>query len=123
MTKNERMSTRFEVIRGCPVLHISGTLDANAAPAFRHEADELFASGHKNLVMDFEKVTFMDSSGVGALIYALRSMQDQGGKQLWIAGCNEQVQSLLQVTQLDKQLHCAGSLANAIDSWLAAHPH
>lgn len=123
MVKSEPMTTRFEVVRGCPVFHVAGTLDANAAPTFRHDVEELMASGHKSLVLDFSNVSFMDSSGIGALIYLMRSMQDQGGRQLWVGGCNEQVRSLLQVTQLERQLVCFESTASAIDRWLKDHPH
>jgi anti-sigma B factor antagonist len=115
--RGSRLSTRFEVVRDCPVFHVGGILDTTTAPTFRHDVNEVIASGYKNLVLDVSGLTFMDSSGIGALIYAYRSLLDQSGKDLWLAGCNEQVKALLEVTQLDRQFRCFGCLAEALTAW------
>lgn len=117
MGQNAKLITQFEVIRDCPVLHLDGTLDATTSIDFRHDVSLLFATGYKSLVLDCGNLEFMDSSGIGALIQVIRSLKDQGGKELWMARCNQHVRTLLQVTQLDSQIQCAETLGTAIDSW------
>ena len=43
-------------------------LDAKSAPELRDAVASLFASGVRHLVIDMGPVTFIDSSGLGALI-------------------------------------------------------
>lgn len=117
------LSTELEVTRDCPVLKVQGVLDATNTPGFKHDVAELVAAGYKNLVLDFSKVEFMDSSGIGSLIFVYRSLKEQGGHELWLAGCNDHVKNLLSVTQLDKQFRCFESLPQALDAWKLAGPH
>jgi len=120
MSKEKQLTATLEVLRDCPVLKIVGTLDASTAPTFRHDVEEMLSAGYKNLLLDLTLLDFMDSSGIGSLIYLHRSLHDQGGRELWVAGCNADVRNLLTVTQLDKQIRCFDSLAQALDTWKGA---
>ncbi|HYE95834.1 MAG TPA: STAS domain-containing protein [Rubricoccaceae bacterium] len=52
---------------------------ATDGPAFREALDKLRATGKKNVVVDLGAVTFMDSSGLGALIAAATALRAEGG--------------------------------------------
>jgi anti-sigma B factor antagonist len=117
MQKSSVLNIHFDVLRDCPVVRLSGTLDASTAVGFRHDVQDLFLSGYRSLLMDFSELGFMDSSGIGAILTIYRTLRDHGGKELWIAGSNPNVRSLLEVTQLDKQLRCFDSVPKALDAW------
>jgi anti-sigma B factor antagonist len=53
------------------------------------------------LVIDLSKVTFMDSTGLGALV-TIRNASDKLAKDLRLRSVPERVQKLLTVTGLDK---------------------
>ena len=53
------------------VLQPTGRLNMVAAPAFKNLVEETVASGQTRIVVDLGQVTFIDSSGLGALISGL----------------------------------------------------
>ena len=52
-------------------------------------------------VLDFQEVTFMDSSGIAVVINALRSMARFGGK-LYLTGLNDQPMKVFRASGVDK---------------------
>ena len=56
----------------------SGALDAQNAESFKLALEPLLAAGAEILV-DLQKVSFMDSSGLGALVVCLRRTLASGG--------------------------------------------
>ena len=80
----------------------SGILDASESQEFRQEITEIIAdSGAKIVLVDFQNVTFMDSSGLGALVLAFKALRAADIK-LVICSINEQVRILFELTGMDK---------------------
>lgn len=86
------------------VLAVEGRLTAAVAPQLRTAVSDLVAAGRTRLVVDLAKVDFIDSSGLGALIGALKATRVAGG-DLRIAAAGEQVRQVLRLTNLDRVLH------------------
>jgi anti-sigma B factor antagonist len=63
---------------GCS-LSVAGELDLATASQFRTEFGELLASGCRHVVVDLSATTFLDSSGLGALVWAAHRMRAAGG--------------------------------------------
>ncbi|MFI7320169.1 STAS domain-containing protein [Streptomyces venezuelae] len=82
------------------VIALSGDFDITTAPAVRARALELIAAGHPDLVADLAKVTFCDSSGLGALIGIWRCAKDADGS-LTLAAIPDRLSRLLDVTGMD----------------------
>lgn len=60
-----------------------GDIDHHSAREFRTELDDVIAHSRPELlVLDFENVGFMDSSGVGLVLGRLRAVNDAGGELL-----------------------------------------
>jgi stage II sporulation protein AA (anti-sigma F factor antagonist) len=60
---------------------LSGELDHHNAVKFRARIDELIQSKKpKTLVLDVEKIDFMDSSGLGLIMGRYQNVQAYGGK-------------------------------------------
>jgi anti-anti-sigma factor len=98
------------------VLHPMGRLNMVAAPAFKSQVEETVESGRSRIVVDLAEVTFIDSSGLGALIAGLKATRQAGG-DLRLAEVPEQVMTVLRLTNLDRVLRAHPSVADASDDW------
>ncbi|MEM6501078.1 MAG: STAS domain-containing protein [Cyanobacteria bacterium P01_C01_bin.89] len=89
------MAATVKVI--CP----EGILDGTQAGEFRKQVGDAVEGGSETVLIDFKNVTFMDSSGLGALVLSLKSVRAAGGK-LFVCSVNEQVKMLLELTSMDR---------------------
>ena len=90
------MSAKVKVIS--PV----GILDGTRAAEFRQEvAEAVESSDFKTVLIDFKDVTFMDSSGLGALVLSLKTVRAAKLK-LCLCSINEQVKMLFELTSMDR---------------------
>ncbi|HEY2811875.1 MAG TPA: STAS domain-containing protein [Acidimicrobiales bacterium] len=55
-----------------PVIVLTGFVDQSTTPQFREALAEILDHDHDRLTVDVEGVTFMDSSGIGALATAYK---------------------------------------------------
>ena len=72
-----------------------GILDDIRAGQLRREVSEVVASGATKVLIDLKDVTFVNSSGLSALVSALKTVRTAGGK-LSLCSVNEQVKMLFQ---------------------------
>ena len=75
-------------------------VDAARAPALRDELLRQIDAGHSRIVLDLSATDFMDSSGLGALVSAVKRLGSRG--TLAIAGANGAVARLFQLTRMDR---------------------
>ena len=86
---------------GVTVLAPSGRLDVVGAPALKDAVSEAMKNGQPRLVIDMEGVTFVDSSGLGSVVSALKQVRTSKG-DLRLAAPNQQVRVVLELTTLDR---------------------
>lgn len=101
---------------GVAVLTLDGRLNMTAAANLRAAVETLTDAGNPRVVVDLSSVSFMDSSGLGALIAGLKRCR-QGRGDLRIAGVNEQVATVLRLTNLDRVLRPHDSVEAASREW------
>lgn len=95
------------------VLALAGDIDASSVGALLGCSDDLAAMGHVDQVLDLGGVTFLDSSGLGALVSLRRQLESAGGS-LGLACDNEIVLRLLRLTSLDTVLPVYPTVAEAL---------
>ncbi|AOX04472.1 anti-anti-sigma factor [Moorena producens PAL-8-15-08-1] len=83
------------------VVQPTGILDGTKAGDFRQEVTELVKSNADIILINFQDVTFMDSSGLGALVLALKTIRAAGSK-MYICSVNEQIRMLFELTSMDR---------------------
>lgn len=83
------------------VLQPKGILDGTKATQFRQDISEIVSAGTKIVLIDFQDVTFMDSSGLGALVLALKTVR-AAGSMLVVCSINEQIRILFELTSMDR---------------------
>ncbi|WP_027720171.1 STAS domain-containing protein [Maridesulfovibrio zosterae] len=86
----------------CVVKPETHRLDASTALDFKTALLRLIEEGNLRLLLNLENIDFVDSSGLGAIISALRQVGVKGDIKL--CEVNEQVEELLKLTRLDRVL-------------------
>ncbi len=90
-----------ETETGVTVLAPSGRLDVTGAPALHEAVSEAVKHGKPRLVIDLEGVSFVDSSGLGSVVAALKQARSSKG-DLRLAAPNQQIRVVLELTTLDR---------------------
>jgi anti-anti-sigma factor len=98
---------------GSAVVRLESRLDLLTAGDVKQRLNQAIADGHARLVVDLGDVTFIDSSGLGALIAGLKAARLAGG-DLRIARPNAQARLILELTTLDQVLHPFASVEEAL---------
>ena len=62
-----------------PVIVLTGYVDQSTTRKLREALTELIDSNHERLTIDVEGVTFMDSSGIGALATRVQARRPRHG--------------------------------------------
>ncbi|MGV3703849.1 MAG: STAS domain-containing protein [Arcticibacter sp.] len=85
--------------------HVATIMIAEAnmeqADLFKHALITELDSGRKQIVISFEKVQYIDSSFLGALVAALKHALANGG-DLAVYGLNENILNLFEMIRMDK---------------------
>ncbi|MEI4231620.1 STAS domain-containing protein [Roseovarius sp. D22-M7] len=79
---------------------IATRIDAAAAIAFKDAVRAAVADGPDHVVLDLRQVTFVDSSGLGAIVAAMKGMG--AGRRLDLAGLTPDVAKVFRLTRMDK---------------------
>lgn len=100
-------------LEGTMVVQVSNRLSVNEAICFKETCRDLIESNldSKVLLIDFNNTTFMDSSGLGALVSIFRSAQ-QKGIELTLDNVTAQVMAVLNLTGLDQVFIIKSSVTN-----------
>lgn len=80
---------------------------ADVAPQFKEGLIKYVQSGNRNIVLDLREVTFIDSSGLGALIGSLKAMGSDG--ELVLCGARDAVVNMFKLTRMDKVFQIFGT--------------
>jgi anti-sigma B factor antagonist len=67
--------------------------------AFRDAVDEALAAGSMSLLVDFQKASKMDSSGMAELVAAYKKVTDSGG-QIKLLRLPSNIRDVLTITQI-----------------------
>jgi len=95
------MTVSFEEKNGVLVARPSQErMDAGQAVGFSQALGEQIEAGHSRIVLDLSAVTFVDSSGLGAIVAAHKKIASQGGLQL--AALQGPVLTMFKMTRMDK---------------------
>lgn len=80
---------------------VEGEVDVATAPKLKEILYDLIAAGNYDLVLDFKKVRYIDSTGMGVLVGALKRVREHDGRILLIC-TNVRIQKLFTITGLSR---------------------
>jgi anti-sigma B factor antagonist len=105
--------TTFEVTTtdgpGRVIVALSGELDLASAPKLDDELKHVEERGVEVIVLDLQALSFMDSSGLRALLAADARAREAGRRLVLVRG-DERVQRVLKITRLDERLEIVDSV-------------
>ena len=82
------------------IIEPNGILDGTKTADFQHQIEQSVESGVHTVLVDFRNVTFMDSSGLGALVKALKTL-NAAEVGFYLCSINEQIGMLFELTSMD----------------------
>ena len=94
----------------------TGDLDMGAADQVRRVLTELIDKGQLKLVMDLGGVGYIDSSGLGTLVAAMKQARAAGGN-LKICALQDDVRSIFEMPRLIKVMSVHAPRQEAVASW------
>jgi anti-sigma B factor antagonist len=94
------------------VLKLDGEVDIYTAGTLRDAVNGAVEEGRYRIAVDLADMEFMDSSGLGVLIAALKRLKENGGELLLVSP-RDQMRRILKLTGLDKILTIRDALGEA----------
>ncbi len=90
-------------------------LDVKTVPEFRDEMNRVIESGTK-VIINMELITFVDSTGLGALMSCIRRLNLKGGG-LRLVGLHNQVIAMFRLVRMHKVVDTFDTINEALAGW------
>lgn len=98
---------------GIEIVDVEGEIDVYTAPRLRELLIELVNEGHHQLIVNMEKVEFLDSTGLGVLVGGLKRVRAHDGSLDLV--CNqERILKIFRITGLTKVFGIHGTVDEAV---------
>lgn len=95
------MAIKTEDKNGLTVCYVEGEIDINTSPDIKKSFEKILSKKTPNMVVNFSKVTYVDSSGLATLVEILKDMRTYGGK-MKLSNLSPKIKSLFEITKLEK---------------------
>jgi anti-sigma B factor antagonist len=99
--------------KGAVVIGVDGQLIVGNRHELKQRVLEAVEAGERKVVIDFSNTGYIDSSGLGALVSLSKKLRDAGG-ELRLAGLNDDLRTLFELTKLDTLFTIADSTERAL---------
>ncbi|EPA9095531.1 STAS domain-containing protein [Enterobacter hormaechei] len=87
-------------------------LDASVAAVFKEVIAREIGVDRKALIVDFSKIDFIDSSGLGALVSLLKMMNGKG--EMMLCALNPGIRNMFTLTRMDRIFRICPDRATAL---------
>jgi anti-sigma B factor antagonist len=111
------LSLATREVAGFTVVEVRGEVDVYTASVLRGKLLEVIDRGAHHLVADLQQVDFLDSTGLGVLVGALKRLRMSGGDMSLVCD-NEKLLKIFRITGLDRVF----ALHQSVESATAAPP-
>ncbi|HZP27915.1 MAG TPA: STAS domain-containing protein [Acidimicrobiia bacterium] len=81
-------------------LRVVGEVDVASSPTLRARISEMIDDGADRIVLDLSQMTFIDSSGLGVLVGALKRVRELDRKDLVLLGLQGPPRRVFEITGL-----------------------
>jgi anti-sigma B factor antagonist len=98
---------------GVVVIGVDGQLIVGNRHELKKKVLDALETGDRHFVIDFTSTGYIDSSGLGVLVSLAKKIAEAGG-ELRLAGLNEDLRTLFELTKLDTLFTITGSPEEAI---------
>jgi anti-sigma B factor antagonist len=98
---------------GVTIVKIDGQLIVGNRQELKTLVQEGLDAGERRFLIDCSQTGYIDSSGLGALVSLTKKVRELGG-ELRIAGLNEDLRALFELTKLDTLFHISPTAEDAL---------
>lgn len=111
------MKITSRAIDGITILDMDGRITmGDDIAVFRHAISDLIVGGHRRVLLNLRDVPYVDSSGIGELVSAFKSVRNAGG-ELKLLNLTPKVRTVLEITRLYPVFDVKDDEATAIRSF------
>lgn len=101
---------------GVTIVSVDGQLIVANRNELKDKVLKALEAGESKFVLDFLSTEYIDSSGLGVLVSVSKKIREAGG-ELRLAGLNEDLQMLFELTKLDTLFKICDKADEAIQSF------
>jgi anti-sigma B factor antagonist len=114
---SEHSATAFGIVQSEPdpttsVVCVEGDLDLSTAPRLKWMLVDALETGHRRLVIDLSRATFMDSTALGVLVAIWRKLE--GGERLIVVCARPDVLKIFEYAGMDGAFAIFSTLDEAL---------
>jgi anti-sigma B factor antagonist len=91
-------------------------IDAHNSAGLKEMFLRLIEQGEARIVVQLDKVRFIDSSGLGALLSGHKNLTTKKSGRFILAGCKQQVLSMFELTRLNRIFEIYADLTEALEN-------
>jgi len=95
------------------VVDVEGQLIVGNRQELKQKILEALEAGDRKFLIDFTRTGYIDSSGLGVLVSLSKKIRDEGG-DLRLAGLNEDLRTLFELTKLDTLFAISNTATEAL---------
>jgi len=100
------------------ILTLRGEIDVYTAPRLRQAIVDVVDGGAQHVVLDMEKVEFLDSTGLGVMVEGLKRITGRAGT-LSVVATQDKILKIFDITGLNKAFGMYGSVEEAVGEPIA----
>ena len=106
-------TVRRDERKGVVVIGVDGQLIVGNRHELKQRVLDALADGERKILVDFTNTGYIDSSGLGVLVSLAKKLREEGG-ELRLAGLNEDLKTLFELTKLDSLFTIVDSADEAL---------
>lgn len=91
----------FNEIEDKWIFYPEGDIDIYNSSTLKKEVMDAYEDKNKDIVIDGKNLDYMDSTGLGALMYILNKLKDSENK-VYLDNIKPNIKKILSITELDK---------------------
>jgi anti-sigma B factor antagonist len=110
----------YALDRRTHVIEVEGQVDLYSAPEFKQRTARVIGDGAKCVLIDLSRVTFMDSTGLGVLVGALKRLRAARADMLLVV-TDYDIERLFELTGLDGSFRIFRSRDDALEQLALSH--
>jgi anti-sigma B factor antagonist len=110
------MKVKTQNYNDVAVVELQGELDGDSSELFQNTITDIVATHKTGIVLDMSDIGFIDSTGLEQLL-CVRDYCSENDCQLRLAGLNETLMKILEVTRLENEFESYAELSEAVKSF------
>ncbi len=109
------MKLSYEDHGSITVITLSGELTVDQVDTFRRSCQDRFTAGIRDVVLDLEHLSFVDSAGLEVLLWVVDEASERAG-QVRLVKPDTTVGKILEISRLDRRFNIHESIESAAKS-------